>query len=168
MTLTGIILVHLADAIDKLHHIRLLAMQLQLLLIYLTNIENLVHQIQDTLGIMLYGINIAQSICLISTCKATLQISQRTHDKGQRRADIMGGIDEELHFLFIHLLGSTTAIGHKYKDSQRHQNDEIDEICQLRSVPRCTDSKHHLFFGSVLPTLLGANMNMIGTRLQVA
>ena len=168
IALAGIILVHLTDAIDEFHHIRLLTMQLQLLLVNLTYIQDLIHQIQDTFRIMLDGIDIAQGIRLISAGKTTFQVGQRTHNQCQRRTDIVRGINQEFHLFFVHLLGSTTTIGHKDIDTYGHQDGEIDEIGQLGAIPRSTYLQYDLFLWRIFPTLLGTHMNMIGAWLQVA
>ena len=48
---------HSADALCKSHQIRLLTMQLHLLLVDFTHIENLIHQVQNALRIVLNSVN---------------------------------------------------------------------------------------------------------------
>ena len=112
VTVLGAELVHLTDAADKGYQLRLLTMQMHLLLVNLTDIQNLVHKVEDTLRVTLDGVKRCLQLLAIGRClfcTQGLQLLQRTHDECQRRTDVVGGIDEELHLLLVKtLIGATT------------------------------------------------------------
>ena len=107
MTLVGSIFVRLEQVAHILYHIGFLALQLHLLAVHLTDIKYLVHQILHALGVMLDGL---QLVGYLWVEVALQQFVQRTHDERQRRADIVGGVDEELHLILVQLLATTTNI----------------------------------------------------------
>ena len=105
--LTGHILIRLQDIADILHHIRLLTLQFHLLLVNLTDVEDLVHQILYPLGVVPDGLQFCFHIRI--QLLPAQKFIERTHDERQWRADVVSGIDEELHLLFIELLGGIPA-----------------------------------------------------------
>ena len=130
--LTGVILVEFTDTTDKVHHVRLPAVQLQLVLVDAALVEYLVDQQHQALGITVDGLYIDLTLTLADKC---LQLGKRSHDQSQRRADIMGGIDEELHLLLVHVLTGTTLQQQTYgsDDTERHQ--EIQAVGPTRAIP---------------------------------
>ena len=79
--LLGRIVIRLQDITHILHHIRLLTLQLHLLLVNLTDVQDLIHQVLDALGIMLDGLQLI--LCLLVKVAAQ-QLVQWTHDQGKR------------------------------------------------------------------------------------
>ena len=80
VVLASIILEHLIDTLGIGHKVGLLTMQLHLLLINLTHIQNLVNQVQDSLGVAVNGIDVSQRVRIL-IANMTFQIGQRTHDE---------------------------------------------------------------------------------------
>ena len=107
MPFFGCIFIRLQDITHILHHISLLTLKLHLLFVYLTDIQNLIYQVLNALGIMFDGLQ----LCLYLTSKIMAQqLMQWPHDQRQWRTDIVGGIDQELHLVFIELLTPSTDI----------------------------------------------------------
>ena len=84
------IVIRLQDIADILYHIGFLTLQLHLPFVYLTDIENLIHQVLHTLRIMLDGLQLILRLLIKVTAQ---QLMQRTHNQRQRRTDIMSRID---------------------------------------------------------------------------
>ena len=81
VALLSCVVIRLQDITYILYHIRLLTLQLHLLLINLTDVQNLIHQVLNALGIMLDGLQ----LCLCLLIKVTAQqFVQRTHDQCER------------------------------------------------------------------------------------
>ena len=138
-TFLGIILEHLADTLYEIDEVGLLAVQLHLLLVNLTNVKNLTDKVEDAGSVMLNGLNVTLSVFLVIGQPAA-QVAKRCHDERQRRTDIMGGIDKELHLLLVQLLVSTTAPQHGQQSQQGNSRQQIEDISQRRAVPGSTDS----------------------------
>ena len=98
IALLGIVLIERADARDEGHQVGLGTVQVHLLLVYLALVEYLVHQEQQPLRIAVDGLNVGQALFV---CYACSQLVQGSHDEGQRRADVVGGIDQEAHLLLV-------------------------------------------------------------------
>ena len=79
----------------------------------------------------------------------------------------MGGIDEELHLLFVHLLCSMTTIGNYHIDSQRDKQDEIDEICQHGAIPGSSYRDDYHLLRRVATTQLSTHLKPVVTRLEM-
>ena len=115
-SLTSHIFIRLQDITHILHHIRLLTLQFHLLLVDLPDVKDLVHQVLHPLGIVLDGFQLRLHV----TVEITLQqLIERTHDERQRRADIMGGVDKELHLLLVELLLTLMKIEPNQKSQYR-------------------------------------------------
>ena len=106
-TLFSGIFVRLQQVAHILHHIRLLTVQVHLLLVDLADIQNLVHQILHALCIMLDSLQIGFHVRIQITLH---QFMQRTHNQRQRRADVVGGINQEFHLLLLKFLTATTRV----------------------------------------------------------
>ena len=92
--LLGVVVVEFEDAAHERHDVGLAAVQFHLVLVNLALVENLVHQQHQSLGITVDGLDVFQALFVVD---ALLQFLQRPHDERQRRADVVGGVDEELH-----------------------------------------------------------------------
>ena len=126
VALLGVELEHLADTTYELHHISALTMQMHLLLVNLTNVQDLVHQRQNSLGITFYRID----------GSALFQLLQCRKDNGQRRADVVGSIDEELHLFLVQLLVGMTTIAPCQEAYQTYQSQKINDVSQRGAIPR--------------------------------
>ena len=82
-------------------------MYLHLLLVDLADVENLVHEILDTTGIVLNGL---QFFLHVFAQVLPQQLVQRTHDERQRRADVVGSVDEEFHLVLVQLLTALAEV----------------------------------------------------------
>ena len=107
-------------------------MQFHLVLVYLPFVENLVYQQQQALRIAVDGVNILQTLLVGN---ARLQFLQRTHDECQRRTDIVCGIDQEPHLRLLQHLLVPALYHHEGEGGSHHDQQEIDQISQWRSVP---------------------------------
>ena len=107
MALVGIVFIHIKHALGKSHHIGMLALQLHLLLVDLTHIQNLVHQVQNTLGVAFYQ---SQLFGILSSRMALFQFLEWCHDKCEWRTDVVSGINQEFHLLIVHLPALFTDI----------------------------------------------------------
>ena len=104
-----VIFKHLADTLGETDDVGQLAVQLHLLLVDLADVKNLVHEVQNALGIVVDGLG----------GRSSVQFLQCGEDERQRRAYIVGGVDEELHFLLVHFLVSVSAVGIEHVSQQR-------------------------------------------------
>ena len=92
---------------------------------------------------------------------------QGRQDDGQRRTDIMGGIDEELHLLLIHLsIGSATiTIDHQTDEAGKNQG--IQAVSPCGTIPGWRDFDGNGLRGRAEIPCTCPNLNRIGTRLQM-
>ena len=79
----------------------------------------------------------------------------------------MGCIYQELHLVLVQLLMRMTTIGKEHINTQNQQDCKINNVGQRRAIPRRTDRYHNDLLGGILITLLGTNLNPIGTWLQM-
>ena len=148
------------QALRKLHQVGFPAREVHLMLIQTSLVENLVHQGEQALGVSIYSIN----ICLIflSISQSLLQFLQRLHNQRKRRTDIMGGIDEELHFsLFqVSLLLAKINIDNGSRETKNQK--QIDELSPNGKIPRCQHIQvYHLIIYRVLTVAIGTHLYTI-------
>ena len=127
IALPGVVLEHLADACHKGDKVGLFTVEVHLLLVNLTDVENLVDKVKDALCVTLDGVKVAACLLLIVS-KAATEIGQRRHNQCQRRADVLRGVDEEFHLLLVEPFGGTAPIGQEDIGGQRHKDGKIDEV----------------------------------------
>ena len=168
VALLGVVLEHLVDALYEADEVGLFAMQLHLLLVYLADVENLVHQVEDAGGVVLYGGHVALGVGLL-LADAALQVGQRRHDERQRRPDVVCGVDKELHLLLVQLLIGTAAVGHEDIGGEAGQQQEVNEVGRQAAVPRCTDGNDNHLLGRVVAlSCRGTHGYAIGAGQQMA
>ena len=165
-TFFGAILKHLAYTLSEINKVGLLTVQLHLLLVNLTNIEDLVHQIQDTLGIVVNSINVTLCLRMVSTYM-TLQVGQRTHDERQRRANIVSGVNQEFHLFLIQVLIGSASVVQQHKNHYSNNYCQINAVSQCGAIPRCLHSDSHRLHRRIIVTLLCPHLNAIGTWLKM-
>ena len=164
MTLVGGIFVRLKQIAHILYHIGFLALQLHLLAVHLTNIKYLVHQILHTLGVMLNGFQLVGYLWIEI---ALQQFVQRTHDERQRRADIVRGVDEELHLILVQLLATTTNITQNQGAKRQESYTYIYNVCPRGSVPRCMHNNMENLGIGINAVIVGSYLKDIRTGLHV-
>ena len=91
---------------SEIHEVGLFTMEHHLSLVNLSLIKDLIDKDQKPLCVMVDSIKL---IAVFLVCDTLLQLLQRTEDKRQRGADIVGGIDEEPHLLLV-ILHFTLAL----------------------------------------------------------
>ena len=72
-----------------------------------------------------------------------LQLLQGSEDERQRRADVVGSVDEEHHLLLVELLVGAATIGTQRVEDQGTEQGEVNKIGRKRTVPRSTDGDDH-------------------------
>ena len=164
----GVVFKHLADTSHEGHEVGLFTVEVHLLLVNLSDVENLVDKVEDALCVMLNRVNIAAGLLLVVR-QAAAQVGQRRHDERQRRTDVMRGIDEELHLLLIELLIGMAAIGNDDKGNQACEDGEVDEVGRQGTIPRRTDGDDDDLLGGVVAlSHSGTHGNAVGAWLQMA
>lgn len=123
-----------ADAMgSEVYEVGLLTMKLHLSLVYLPLIENLVDKHQESLCIVIDSLNIALALTIGDPAS---QLLQGPHDKGQRRPDIVCGIDEESHLLLFNIGAATTLVLTIEKEDDDNNDRQVDGVGPYRSIPR--------------------------------
>jgi len=122
---------------DKFHEVGLLTVQVHLLLVHLTEVENLVDQGEYAIGIALDDVQFFLGILVHNL--TFHQRMERTHDQCEGRTNVVGGIDQRFHLVFLELMGlATVVIGHAqvHKETKKQQ---INQPSQGGTVPRRLD-----------------------------
>ena len=118
------------DAVQEFLELGFLAVQMHLVLVYLSLVEYLVHQKQQALGVAVDGVDFLFAFGIRDSC---LQLVERSHNQCQRRTDIVGGIDEELHLGFFQVFLAMALIS---VDDIQDDACCIEEECPGGSIPR--------------------------------
>ena len=83
VSLLCVVVEHLAHALGECHEVGGLAVQVHLLLVDFPHVEDLVHEVQDAVGVVLDGVDVA--LCLgLTIAKPLLELRQRTHNECER------------------------------------------------------------------------------------
>ena len=113
----GCVLIGFQDIAQILYDVSLLALESHLLFVDLPDIQDLIDEVLHAPGVMLDGLQFIPGLRILLLFQ---QLMQRTHDKCQRRADIVGGIDQELHLFLVKLLLAASDI-EPHEDSQHQE-----------------------------------------------
>ena len=147
---------------DIFHHISLDTMNMQLPFLYFTHIQQLVHQIYNTVGILLHQ---AQHLHRFGIIVSFQQVLQRTHNQSHRRTDFMRKIYKELDFLLAHFFLMLTADSQINLECNGKQYQDITDICRHRTPPRSRNINLNHLDRSVLPVLTGTYLKCVSTGI---
>lgn len=75
------------------------------------------------MGVALYGLYIP--LVLLILRNILFQLLQRTHDKRQRRLDIVCGVDEEAHLRFLQLRSLTSEVAAEEEITEAAYNNNV-------------------------------------------
>ena len=169
VSLLGVIVEHLAHPLRECHEVGGLTVQVHLLLVNLTNVENLVHEVQDAVGVVLNGVDVAHRLLLSTTAaEVLLQLGQRTHDERQRRPDVVRGVDEELHLLLVHQAARATTVGDGGASQYQQEQQGIEQASQRGAIPRSQYRHLNQFRGRVGTVGQCSHLYIVGAGLQLA
>ena len=97
------------DIIHETHYLRLRKIQLLLVLVELAEVENLVHQIEQTGGV---AMNQLQLSALGRVGFFSYHRHQRRDDEGERSAELMAHVGEEVQLQLVQFLGLLHTVFH--------------------------------------------------------
>ena len=132
ISLLGIEVEERTDAFSEAHQVGLLTVQVHLVLIYLSFIENLVDEQEQALCI---AIDSLQVLPALAVGDFLFQFVERSHDEGEWRADVVCGVDEELHLRFIEVGLTASLVGEEDVGYQCNDSQKVDDIGPCRSIP---------------------------------
>ena len=159
-TQVGIIGEERNQTLRKLHQVGFPAREVHLMLVQASLVENLIHQGEQSLCVSVDGINIR--LIFLSISQSLLQFLQRLHNQRQRRTDIVGGIDEELHLCLFQI---SLLLAQKNNDNgsrEAENQEEIDELRPNGKKPRCQHIQiDHLIIHRILAVAIGTHFYTI-------
>ena len=124
--------VHVADGLDEGREVDVEGVELHLLPVDLAHVQYLVDQAQDALRVVVYDVEFG---LVVLVGRARTQLLERRQDEGQRRADVVGGVDEELHLVLVELPAYILPIGIGGVGQQGQQQQGIHPVGPRRPPP---------------------------------
>ena len=137
--LMGVVAVGGPCALNELHHVGLLAMELHLALVNLALVEYLAEQQQQALCVSVDDVPIALDLgAVVVGAQAVgyfLHLLQRVDNQGERRANVVGGVDEELHLGLLELALLAAIVVEQQLRNEQEGDERIAETGPPRLVP---------------------------------
>ena len=117
---------------DESHQVGLPAVQVHLVLVDFPFVEDLVDKEQQPLGVAVHGVDVLYALGVSDFLP---QFFQRPEDEGERRAYVVGGVDEEAHLLLLCLLLAFALHLPVDEEHDGRCDEEVCEVCPPCGVP---------------------------------